>query len=248
MNLPIKPMLFALLVAACSQEEAKQKYEAAKSKTGELAALAGESASKGLGADLRHGIAFIRETPAVTSVFSAVVVTTFASSCYGALTPVYVRDLLHGHSATFGVVGVFAGAGTLAGAFACEGLARRHVPASSFMPVGMAMLTVAFAAIALAPMRSVLLAATATAGFSGALIAAASRTVLARQTPIFLRGRVNSMVSMFTGVAQGAGFGLAGILVHPLGIRGVLVMCALVLGAAWTLQVSKSYSSAHQQK
>jgi hypothetical protein len=43
----IKPLLFAVVLASCTQEEAKQKYEAAKDKAGNLASVAGEKAKEG---------------------------------------------------------------------------------------------------------------------------------------------------------------------------------------------------------
>ena len=49
MHINLKPLLVALMLASCTQEEAKQKYEAAKDTAGGLAAVAGEKASEGAG-------------------------------------------------------------------------------------------------------------------------------------------------------------------------------------------------------
>ncbi len=155
---------------------------------------------------------------------------TFAAGCFGALAPVYVRDVLHRGPSLLGMIGMLIAAGTVMGSALLSKYARECDP-QRLIGSGMAAVGASILLIAAEPNQTAALLGSAGMGLGVALVVVAAAVMLQGETPPDLRGRVSGTAAALTSLAQLAALVLSGMWATHLGIRGVFALSAALLFA-----------------
>jgi MFS transporter, DHA3 family, macrolide efflux protein len=175
--------------------------------------------------DMRQGMSFIFHHAAVLFVVLAMAAGLFTIGCFGPLIAIYVRDTLHASPRLFGFISGMVGVGMLVGTQSIRKLAGRFandtLVLSGLAGIGVGALILGGLAYAAAAM-----AATFTIGFAFGAIIVPAQTLLQRETPQDMIGRVSSTNISVLFCAQILGLVLSGYLADHLGVRTVFILCA----------------------
>ena len=180
--------------------------------------------------DLAAGFGFLFTDPRFSFVVFSMTAGTFAAGCFGALTPVYVRDVLHRGPSLLGMIGMLIAAGTVAGSGLLSKYARRRDP-RRLIGCGMVAVGASILLIAAEPTQAEALMGSAGMGLGVAVVVLAAVVMLQGETPPELRGRVSAAAAALTSLAQLAATLLSAIWATHLGIRGVFALSAALLFA-----------------
>jgi MFS family permease len=188
--------------------------------------------------EMGEGMRFISHHAALSFVVLAMAASLFTIGCFGPLIAVYVREWLHASSGVFGIVSAMVGLGMLAGTPAVRRLAAQ-MSNSTLVLIGLAGIGVGALLLGAVPWIPVALTGTFTLGFTFAAIIVPAQTLMQRETPHALMGRISSTVMSVVFFAQLLGLVLSGVLAQILGVRAVFFLCAVLAwvltGAGWTL-------------
>ena len=180
--------------------------------------------------DMRQGMSFIFHHAAVLFVVLAMAAGLFTIGCFGPLIAIYVRDSLHASPRLFGFISGMVGVGMLVGTQVIRRLASRFandtLVLSGLAGIGFGALILGSLAYAAAAM-----AATFTIGFAFGAIIVPAQTLLQRETPHDMIGRVSSTNISVLFCAQILGLVVSGYLADHLGVRTVFILCAGLAGA-----------------
>jgi DHA3 family macrolide efflux protein-like MFS transporter len=179
--------------------------------------------------DMRQGVQFIFHHAAVLFVVLAMAAGLFTIGCFGPLIAIHVRDSLHGSARLFGFVSGMVGLGMLMGTQVIRRLVGRFGD-DTLVLSGLAGIGLAALILGGAPYAAAALAATFTIGLAFAAIMVPAQTLLQRETPHEMIGRVSSTNISVAFCAQILGLVLSGYLADSLGVRLVFFACAV--GAA----------------
>jgi len=193
--------------------------------------------------DMSEGMRFILNHAALSFVVLAMAAGLFTIGCFGPLIAVYVREWLHASAGVFGMVSAMVGVGMLAGTPAVRRIAT-HMSNSTLVLFGLAGVGVGALLLGAVPVIPVALSGTFTIGFTFAAIIVPAQTLMQRETPHALMGRISSTVMSVVFFAQLLGLVLSGVLAQIVGVRAVFFLCAVLAwvltGAGWTLLKSSS--------
>lgn len=181
--------------------------------------------------DMGEGIRFIVHHAAMSFVVMAMAAGLFVIGCFGPLIAIYVREGLHAKAGTFGMVSAMVGTGMMVG----MPVVRRLSGTVSNAPLVLAGLAgIGLGALLLGAFTFVPTAmlATFTLGFTFAGVIVPAQTLLQKETPHALMGRISSTVMSVVSFAQLLGLILSGVLAQVLGVRAVFFLCAAL---AWVL-------------
>jgi MFS family permease len=188
--------------------------------------------------DMGEGMRFIAHHAALSFVVLAMAAGLFTIGCFGPLIAVYVREWLHASSGVFGIVSAMVGLGMLAGTPAVRRIAA-HMSNTTLVLIGLAGIGVGALLLGAVPWIPVALTGTFTLGFTFAAIIVPAQTLMQRETPHALMGRISSTVMSVVFFAQLLGLILSGVLAQIVGVRAVFFLCAVLAwvltGAGWTL-------------
>ncbi len=188
--------------------------------------------------DMQTGISFIVHHAALLFVIVALAAGMFVMGCFGPLIAVYVRDILHASTRTFGITSAMIGFGLLLGVNSLN-LFGKRAKETTLVYLGLGgialgtLLMAAVAHVASAIVGCFLV------GFSAAGIIVPSQTLMQQETPPALMGRVGSTVMSAIFTAQIGGLLLSGLLVEVTSVRRVFALCTallavlLVAGKLW---------------
>jgi DHA3 family macrolide efflux protein-like MFS transporter len=175
--------------------------------------------------DLKAGMHFILHHAAILFFVLAMAAGMFTIGCFGPLISIYVRDTLHASARLFGYVSGMVGVGLLIGTQIIRQLARR-VTDTSLVLWGLVGIGAGVLLLGAVPHIAATLTATFTIGFAfGAIIVPAS-TLIQRETPPDMLGRVGSTNSSVIFLGQIVGLAVSGVLAQFLGVRTVFFLCA----------------------
>ena len=180
--------------------------------------------------DFVAGFGFLFADPRFSFVAFSMTAGTFAAGCFGALAPVYVRDVLHRGPPLLGMIGMLIGAGTVAGSALLSKYARSRDP-RRLIGCGMAAVGASILLIATKPVEAAALIGSAGMGLGVAVVVVAAAVMLQGETPLELRGRVSGAAAALTSLAQLAAMLVSGIWATHLGIRGMFALSAALLFA-----------------
>ena len=175
--------------------------------------------------DMGQGVRFIFGHAAVLFVVMAMAAGLFTIGCFGPLIAIYVRDSLHASARLFGYVSGMVGVGMLIGTQIIRRAARTmadHVLVLS----GLAGIGLGALMLGGVPYAAAAMGATFTIGFAFAAIMVPAQTLLQRETPHDMIGRVSSTNISVAFCAQILGLVLSGYLADHLGVRLVFILCA----------------------
>jgi len=189
------------------------------------ARLSSSSRIQAINADMREGVRFIFHHAAVLFVVLAMAAGLFTMGCFGPLIAIHVRDTLHGGPRLFGLVSGLIGVGLLVGTQVVRMLARR-IPDHALVLSGLAGIGVGVLMLGALPYVWAALVASFAIGFAFAAIMVPAQTLLQRETPHALIGRVSSTNISVVVLAQIVGLVLSGAWADRFGVRAVFFLCA----------------------
>jgi DHA3 family macrolide efflux protein-like MFS transporter len=179
--------------------------------------------------DMLEGFRFILHHRAVLFVVMAMAAGLFTIGCFGPLIAIYVRESLHASTRSFGLVSAMVGVGLLLGTQGLRLIAMR-VDNDVMVLSGLAGIGAGVLLLGAVPNFSAALAATFAIGFAFAAIMVPAQTLLQRETPHTLMGRISSTVMSVIFFAQLLGLVASGILAQLIGVRPVFFLCAALAG------------------
>jgi len=181
--------------------------------------------------DMGVGMRFIVHHAALSFVVLAMASGMFVIGCFGPLIAIYVRESLHASVLVFGVVSAMVGIGMI---FGMPVVRRLSGTVSNPVLVLGGLAGVGLGALLLGAFTLVPTAmlGTFTLGFMFAGIIVPAQTLMQRETPHELLGRISSTVMSFVFFAQLIGLVLSGVFAQLFGVRAVFFVCA---GLAWVL-------------
>jgi MFS family permease len=179
--------------------------------------------------DMRQGVSFIFHHAAVLFVVLAMAAGLFTIGCFAPLIAIYVRDTLHGSARLFGFVSGMVGAGMLVGTQVVRRLAKTLAD-DVLVLSGLGGIGAGALILGGVPYAAAALLSTFTIGLAFAAIIVPAQTLLQRETPHAMIGRVSSTNISVAFLAQIVGLVLSGYLADLLGVRTVFVLCAGLAG------------------
>jgi MFS family permease len=181
--------------------------------------------------DMGEGIRFIIHHAAISFVVLAMAAGLFVIGCFGPLIAIYVREWLHAKAGTFGMVSAMVGIGMMAGMPVVRRLSGT-VPNATLVLGGLAGIGLGALLLGAFTFVPTAMLATFTLGFTFSGVIVPAQTLLQRETPHQLMGRISSTVMSVVFFAQLLGLILSGVLAQVLGVRAVFFLCAAL---AWVL-------------
>jgi len=181
--------------------------------------------------DMREGASFIFHHASISFVVMAMAAGMFVIGCFGPLIAVWVRESLHGSSAIFGIVSAMVGTGMLFGMPVVRRLSGT-VPNATLVLSGLAGIGVGALLLGALPWVAASMFACFTLGFTFAGVIVPAQTLMQKETPQALMGRISSTSMSVIFFGQLAGLVLSGVLAEEFGVRAVFFLCAVI---AWLL-------------
>jgi MFS family permease len=181
--------------------------------------------------DMGVGMRFIVHHAALSFVVMAMAAGMFVIGCFGPLIAIYVRESLHASALVFGIVSAMVGIGMI---FGMPVVRRLSGTVSNPVLVlgglaGIGLGALLLGAFTLVPTAML---GTFTLGFAFAGIIVPAQTLMQRETPHELLGRISSTVMSFVFLAQLVGLVFSGVLAQLFGVRAVFFVGTAL---AWVL-------------
>jgi MFS family permease len=181
--------------------------------------------------DMGVGMRFIVHHAAVSFVVMAMAAGMFVIGCFGPLIAVYVREWIHAGALVFGMVSAMVGVGMIVGMPVVRRLSGT-ISNSTLVLGGLAGIgfgALLLGAFTLAPTAML---GTFTLGLTFSAVIVPAQTLIQRETPHELMGRVSSTMMSVVFFGQLVGLVLSGVLAQAVGVRIVFFVCAVL---AWVL-------------
>jgi MFS transporter, DHA3 family, macrolide efflux protein len=177
---------------------------------------------------MREGFRFIFTHSTISFVIIAMTAGMFAMRAFGALLSVYVRDVLSSTSAAFGVLNTLIGVGMIVGTQLLTRFAR-HVPQQNLVVYGLGGMGVGVFITALFGTMAGTVAGMLCLGFCAAAIFITATTLLQKETPQDLLGRVMSCLMCLMAGSQVLAMLVAAPVAEKAGIRNLYFGSAVML-------------------
>jgi MFS family permease len=175
--------------------------------------------------DMKQGMSFIVHHAAILFFVLAMASGLFTIGCFGPLISIWVRDTLHASPQLFGFVSGNVGVGMLIGTQVVRKLARRFsdtgLVLSGLIGIGAGVLL-----LGAVPHIAAALASTFIIGFAFGAIMVPAQTLIQRETPHDMLGRVGSTNASVIFLGQILGLAVSGVLAQFVGVRIVFFLCA----------------------
>jgi MFS family permease len=181
--------------------------------------------------DMGEGARFIVHHAAISFVVMAMAAGMFVMGCFGPLIAVYVRDWLHATALVFGIVSAMVGIGMMLGMPVVRRVSGK-VSNPTLVLAGLAGIGLGALILGALPWVVFSMLGCFTLGFAFAGVIVPAQTLMQRETPHALLGRISSTMMSMIFFAQLVGLMLSGILANAIGVRAVFFLCAVL---AWVL-------------
>ncbi|MEO6237736.1 MAG: MFS transporter [Vicinamibacterales bacterium] len=181
--------------------------------------------------EMGEGIRFIVHHAAISFVVMAMAAGMFVMGCFGPLIAVYVRDWLHAKAGVFGLVSAMVGVGMMTGMPVVRRLSG-HLASATLVLGGLAGIGLGALILGAFTLVPTAMLGCFTLGFTFAGVIVPAQTLMQRETPPALVGRISSTMMSMVFFAQVLGLVLSGYLAQALGVRAVFFLCAVL---AWLL-------------
>lgn len=181
--------------------------------------------------EMGEGMHFIFHHAAISFVVMAMAAGMFVLGCFGPLIAIYVREWLHAKAGIFGIVSAMVGIGMMIGMPVVRRLSGR-VSNSALVLSGLSGIGLGALLLGALPWVPASMLACFTLGFTFAGVIVPAQTLLQRDTPHALMGRISSTTMSVVFFAQLIGLALSGVLANAFGVRAVFFVCAAI---AWAL-------------
>jgi MFS family permease len=192
-----------------------------------LQAPAGSSSNRihAIWIDMRAGMSFIVHHAAILFFVLAMAAGLFTIGCFGPLISLHVRDTLHASAGLFGYVSGMVGVGMLIGTQVVRQLAKKASD-TGLVLWGLTGIGAGVLLLGAIPHIAATLTATFTIGFAFAAIMVPASTLIQRETPPDMLGRVGSTNASVIFLGQILGLAVSGVLAELVGVRMVFFLCA----------------------
>ena len=181
--------------------------------------------------EMGEGMRFIVHHAAISFVVMAMAAGMFVMGCFGPLIAIYVRDWLHAKAGVFGIVSAMVGTGMMVGMPVVRRLSGR-ISNSTLVLSGLAGIGLGALILGVLPWVPASMLACFTLGFTFAGVIVPAQTLMQKETPHALMGRISSTMMSVIFFAQLIGLLLSGYLAQAFGVRAVFFLCAFL---AWIL-------------
>jgi MFS family permease len=181
--------------------------------------------------EMSEGMRFIFHHAAISFVVMAMAAGMFVIGCFGPLIAIYVREWLHANAGVFGIVSAMVGTGMMFGMPVVRRLSGR-VSNSTLVLAGLSGIGLGALMLGALPWIAASMLACFTLGFTFAGVIVPAQTLMQRETPHALMGRISSTTMSVIFFAQLMGLALSGVLAQAFGVRAVFFLCAAI---AWVL-------------
>lgn len=175
--------------------------------------------------DMVAGMRFVAHHSAILFFVVAMAAGLFTIGCFGPLISIFVRDTLRASARSFGYVSGMVGVGLLVGTQIIRIIARRASD-TGLVLWGLIGIGAGVFLLGAVPLMAATLAATFVIGFSFAAIMVPAQTLIQRETPVDMLGRVGSTNASVILLGQILGLAASGVLAEVLGVRLVFFLCA----------------------
>jgi DHA3 family macrolide efflux protein-like MFS transporter len=175
--------------------------------------------------DMVVGMRFIVHHAAILFFVLAMAAGMFTIGCFAPLISIWVRDTLHASAGLFGFVSGNVGVGLLIGTQVIRYLARRCTDTSLVLS-GLAGIGGGVLLLGAVPHIAAALTATFIIGFAFAAVMVPAQTLIQRETPHDMLGRVGSTNASVIFLGQILGLVISGTLAELMGVRLVFFLCA----------------------
>jgi MFS family permease len=177
--------------------------------------------------DMREGTNYIFHHAELSFVVLAMAAGMFVIGCFGPLIAIWVRDLLHGSALEFGVVSAMVGVGMMFGMPVVRRLSRT-VPNATLVLAGLAGIGLGAFLLGALPWPAASAVACFTLGFTFSGVIVPAQTLMQRETPPHLMGRIGATSMSVIFLGQLLGLLLSGVLAEQIGVRAVFFLCAVL--------------------
>jgi MFS family permease len=174
---------------------------------------------------MQAGASFIFHHGPILFVVLAMAAGLFTIGCFGPLIAIFVRDTLHASARSFGIVSGMVGLGMLVGTQIIRQLSRA-LANDTLVLSGLAGIGAAVLLLGAGPLIAATTAATFRIGFAFAAIIVPAQTLIQRETPPDMLGRVGSTNASIVFLGQILGLAASGVLAEAIGVRLVFFLCA----------------------
>ncbi len=181
--------------------------------------------------DMQEGAAFIFHHAAISFVVMAMAAGMFVIGCFGPLIAIWVRESLHASAAVFGIVSAMVGVGMFFGMPFVRRISGT-VSNATLVLSGLAGIGVGALLLGALPWAGASMFACFVLGFTFAGVIVPAQTLMQKETPQALMGRISSTSMSVIFFGQLAGLVLSGVLAQLFGVRAVFFLCAVL---AWVL-------------
>src|SRR4051812_4338568 len=181
--------------------------------------------------DMREGASYIFHHAAISFVVMAMAAGMFVIGCFGPLIAIWVRESLHGSALVFGIVSAMVGTGMLFGMPFVRRLSGT-VPNATLVLSGLAGIGLGALLLGALPWVAASMVACFILGFMFSGVIVPSQTLLQKETPPHLMGRIGATSMSVIFLGQLLGLILSGVLAESFGVRAVFFLCAVI---AWVL-------------
>ena len=177
--------------------------------------------------DMRAGWSFIVHHAAILFFVIAMAAGLFTIGCFGPLISIYVRDTLQASPGLFGYVSGMVGVGLLLGTQIIRQIAHKPWTSDTGLVLwGLFGIGAGVLLLGAVPHIVATFAATFVIGFAFAAIMVPASTLIQRETPPDMLGRVGSTNASVIFLGQILGLAASGILAELVGVRMVFFLCA----------------------
>jgi len=177
--------------------------------------------------DMRAGWSFIVHHAAILFFVIAMAAGLFTIGCFGPLISIYMRDTLRANAGLFGYVSGMIGVGLLLGTQIIRQIAHKPWTSDTGLVLwGLFGIGAGVLILGAAPYIVATFAATFIIGFAFAAIMVPATTLVQRETPSDMLGRVGSTNASVIFLGQILGLAASGILAELVGVRMVFFLCA----------------------
>lgn len=175
--------------------------------------------------DMKQGMTFILHHAAILFFVIAMAAGLFTIGCFGPLISIWVRDTLQASPRLFGFVSGNVGVGMLVGTQVVRRLSR-HFSDTGLVLSGLIGIGAGVLLLGAVPHIAAALTATFVIGFAFGAIMVPAQTLIQRETPHDMLGRVGSTNASVIFLGQILGLAASGVLAQFVGVRVVFFLCA----------------------
>jgi len=175
--------------------------------------------------DMTEGMSFVLHHAAILFFVIAMAAGLFTIGCFGPLISIWVRDTLQASPRLFGMVSGNVGVGMLIGTQVVRQLAKRFTD-TTLVLAGLAGIGGGVLLLGAVPHIAAALMSTFIIGFAFGAIMVPAQTLIQRETPHDMLGRVGSTNASVIFLGQILGLAASGVLAQFVGVRVVFFLCA----------------------